>query len=175
MNRIIPLVSVLLLTACAAPVPVTRAAFVSELSPIVGAFPKYRDAMARPYQPHVQGQGIEAVQEAVNARPYVTEPVDQWDAAAVWQDGGDCEDIALAKILELKAQGNDRAFLVIGNDANGARHAIAVVDDGSQLVALDNQEQRIVPLGRMLRFFTPLLAFDTKTGQAFANLKTGAL
>lgn len=167
MRIAVPLFSLFLLTACSAGPAMSRADLMQGFDPVSEHIPKYDQVMAQPYAPQVRGQGVEAVQLAVNANPYVADGAAmEWSPATLWTEGGDCEDYALAKILELKAQGNaDSFFMVVTSKSGDLNHAVALVETPEGIDVLDNEQPRPVPLGTLLKEWRPIYVIDTKTRQ----------
>lgn len=147
-----------------------RADWRDGFRPVAGAIQKYTDAMAQGYTPRVKGRGVAAVQAEVWATGYRADSgADAWRPGAVWTGGGDCEDLAMAKVLELRAQGiNDTYLLVMANVDTGEGHAIAAVRDQGQWWALGVSRSGLVPLSAMLENYAIYYFIETRTGRVFA-------
>ena len=95
---------------------------------------------------------------------------DHWSSAAeTMAKGGDCEDIAVAKLQALLALGvpADDLYLVIGRDLLvRGDHAILVVQSGKRFWVLDNQTDRIVAADEF-GDFRPI--FSLRAGQSWVH------
>lgn len=97
---------------------------------------------------------LEAVNDAINAHPYVS-AVQNWGDPAHWETpfefmrkNGQCQDYAIAKFLLLRELGvpNDRMRLVVLRDVRRQfDHAVLVVSVDGQELLLDNLIDGIVP------------------------------
>ncbi|NBU58519.1 MAG: hypothetical protein EBS23_01830 [Betaproteobacteria bacterium] len=155
------------LAACsAAP---SRETFLAEFTIDNAHLPRFAAARGVPYVPRIEDPGIEAINDAVNAVPYVPDGTgDRWDAPArFWSRGGDCEEYALTKGLELLAQKYQGVYLVVARDrVRGIDHAVAVVDDQGMHV-LDNQEPDVVSWDRAKARYRPHYAIDLATARVY--------
>jgi len=153
------------LTSCsAAP---TRAQFLAGFEPTREVIVRYEAIRHLPYVPRVRGHGLSAVNAAVNDITYAADTGgDRWETpAAFWTRGGDCEEYALTKGLELIAQSYHGVYLVVVHDRwRELAHAVTVVDDGGMRV-LDNDRTDILPWGSVLQRYQPLYAIDLETGR----------
>ena len=97
---------------------------------------------------------LQAVNTAVNARRYVTDPVN-WGQGDYWASpleflrrSGDCEDFAVAKYAALRQLGvpADAMRVVVLDDLElGITHAILAVRADAEFYILDNQRKDVLP------------------------------
>lgn len=155
------------LAACSA--PPSRRAFLDEFTIDNEYLPRFAAARNVAYVPRIREDGIEAINTAVNAVPYVSDGSgDRWDAPArFWSRGGDCEEYALTKGLELLAQDYEAVYLVVARDrVRGIDHAVTVVDDRGMRV-LDNQESTILAWDRAKARYIPHYAIDLASSRVY--------
>lgn len=117
-----------------------------------------------------QGGKIGLINSWVNRRvSFIDDSVryhvaDRWATATetLRAGQGDCEDYAIAKMKLLEAAGVARndMFLVIAKDlVRRADHALLVVRDGSRLMVLDNNTDRIVDAAA-IRDYRPVMSYS---------------
>jgi predicted transglutaminase-like cysteine proteinase len=97
---------------------------------------------------------LQAVNTAVNARRYVTDPVN-WGQGDYWASpveflrrSGDCEDFAVAKYVALRQLGvpaDDMRVVVLDDMQLGITHAILAVRGDAEFYILDNQRKDVMP------------------------------
>lgn len=146
----------------------SRAEFLAQLDPTHERIAKYEQALRQPYRPRVTAQGPIAVNEAVNRARYINEPDDVWQPNAIWVKGGDCEDYAMAKMFELKAQGiSDTYLVVLTHLFQPKSHAVLLAEIDGGLYALDNQHRSPVPVADLFHDYRMRYAISAKTGQVF--------
>lgn len=161
------LMFVFLLGACAV-TGMNREAFLGGFTPTAQHILQFDSANHALYKPRVSARGLEAINTAVNALPFVPDACEQHpiDPTKFWKHGGDCEEYALIKMLELRAQGiNDTYFLVLADRTGGRNHAVLVAEDRGQLVALDNKTDAIHPLTQLYARYRPLYVIEAATGR----------
>lgn len=83
-----------------------------------------------------------------NSVPYIPDVGDEWKPPSQFvEEGGDCEDYAIAKYYALKERGiRSSIWVVLKND--GAVHALLVTDRW----VLDNERDAMQPLSYLGRF-----------------------
>lgn len=157
----------LLLTGCTTPMP--KEEFLSDYKRMDGRIQYFESAYAMAYTPRVKETGLAAVNEAVNAIPYVKEDHGankHLDPEQFWKHGGDCDKYALVKMLELRAQGiSDLYYLVLVNGPQNENHAVLVANDHGNMVALDNQSKTLKPVSALYKDYDPAFVVDVKTRQ----------
>lgn len=157
----------LMLTGCTTPMP--KDEFLADYKRIEGRIDYFEAAYAMAYTPRVKENGLQAVNQAVNAVPYVKEAYGAnapLDPKQFWTRGGDCDKYALVKMLELRAQGiSDLYYLVLMNGPQNENHAVLVANDHGNMVALDNQSKTIKHVSTLYKNYDPVFAVDVKTRQ----------
>lgn len=112
---------------------------------------------------------LEAINDFFNAIPYVSDE-DNYGTADYWatpyqmmENGGDCEDFAIAKYISLRRLGvpeqDMRLLIVRDHDRGDVIHAVLEVTlpDGSHI--LDNQEDRVLAADRVTNY-DPVFAIN---------------
>jgi predicted transglutaminase-like cysteine proteinase len=98
----------------------------------------------------------DAVQRIVNSRPYVEDQRqfgvgDLWQTPfAFWENGGDCEDYAIAKYMALRVLGFSDAQLrltIMTRQSDREVHAVLLVAIGTEWYAADNLRRGLRRLG----------------------------
>lgn len=162
-----PLILTLGLASCVTHTT-SRAEFLAQLDPTNERIAKYEQVLRQTYKPRVTAQGPIAVNEAVNHARYVDEANDVWQPNALWVKGGDCEDYALAKMFELKAQGvSDTYLAVLTHLFQPKSHAVLLAEIDGGLYALDNQRRSPVPVSDLFHNYRMRYVISAKTGQVF--------
>lgn len=157
----------LVLSGCAgAP---SHQAFLDEFAPDGQRLLRFEAIRHVPYTPRIREHGLKAINDAVNAVPYVGDGAgDRWDAPQrFWTHGGDCEEYALTKGLELLGQGYGPVYLVaVRDNALGIDHAVVAVEDRGMRV-LDNQRPDILSWDVVRRSYRPYFAINLDTGALY--------
>jgi predicted transglutaminase-like cysteine proteinase len=169
MVYILRILFVLFLSGCVS-AESSREMFLAGFKPSPQRIIQFDSANSISYKPRVYAHGIRAVNKAVNALPFVPDAceVHPIDPSKFWKHGGDCEEYALIKMLELRAQGiNDTYFLVLADRADGRSHAVLVAEDRGRLVVLDNKTHMLEDLGRFYTRYRPIYMVEAATGRVY--------
>ncbi len=150
--------------------PMTKQDFLSGFRPLTGRLAPFEAAYRLAYQPHVAARGIEVINTAVDAMPYVADARKGQilDPDIFWTKGGDCDKHALIKMLELRAQGiTDTYYVVLVNGPKHDAHAVLAVEQNGIMLALDNHFKKPVPISRVYKDYKPAYFIDAQNGRVW--------
>lgn len=113
-------------------------------------------------------QQLRTVNEFINAMPYVAD-IDNYNAEDYWatpgelfENGGDCEDYAIAKLLSLRwldFQPDSLRVVVLQDTEIGRPHAVLAVAHDDDVLILDNQTKGIMS-HRQIAHYTPVYSVN---------------
>lgn len=126
-------------------------------------------ASLKSYQGLPMTDMIDQVNRFVNAQPYITDE-EKWGKSDYWatpveffNNGGDCEDYAIAKYASLRALGvpeNRMRVAIVQDLKKNIPHALLIVYTNNGPVALDNQSQKVLRIGNIINRYKPIFSIN---------------
>lgn len=138
---------------------------------------KWDRIKATPLRARVAWGSLQELNDAINRTPYREDPGDVWQApGAFLARGGDCEDYAIAKLVELGARGIAERWLVVVWDTKAGRvHAFALTREAGAWLVLDNQIETVLSWREALGRYRPIYAIDVARDAVYQRQGAGAM
>jgi len=171
------LLCVLLLTPCASRGDVPPGSGTEAFKRLDGQIAKWDRMRNVPMRSRVEWRSLQELNDVINLTPYREDRQDEWLEPDVFlARGGDCEDFAIAKLVELGARGIAERWLVVAWDVERERHhAFALTREASTWLVLDNQIGRLFDWREVLLRYRPIYAIDVSRDELYQWLSDPAL
>ena len=103
------------------------------------------------------------VNKLINKQPYVNDVADTWQPPQQFlQNGGDCEDYAIAKYSLLRQLGvpvNNMRLVIARDHQTNKEHAFLTILANGEIYLLDNQIQQLISHQQTARY-SPIFSFN---------------